>query len=76
MHFTLLNEKDFFNPYYRKKQIIQNEFDIFNKALMQYLERLESSQSENEDYLVANALSIFNHVKFQNPHQNQAKRQK
>ncbi|EAI0748024.1 class I SAM-dependent DNA methyltransferase [Campylobacter jejuni] len=59
MHFTLLNEKDFFNPYYRKKQIIQNEFDMFNKALMQYLERLESSQSENEDYLVANALSPF-----------------
>lgn len=26
---------------------------------MQYLERLESSQSENEDYLVANALSPF-----------------
>ncbi|EOH7327660.1 class I SAM-dependent DNA methyltransferase, partial [Campylobacter jejuni] len=50
---------DFFNPYYRKKQIMQNEFDIFNKALMQYLERLESSQSENEDYLVANALSPF-----------------
>ncbi|HEG1342618.1 TPA: Eco57I restriction-modification methylase domain-containing protein, partial [Campylobacter jejuni] len=48
-----------FNPYYRKKQIMQNEFDIFNKALMQYLERLESSQSENEDYLVANALSPF-----------------
>lgn len=59
MHFTLLNEKDFFNPYYRKKQIMQNEFDIFNKALMQYLERLESLQSENEDYLVANALSPF-----------------
>ncbi|EAI1296227.1 class I SAM-dependent DNA methyltransferase [Campylobacter jejuni] len=59
MHFTLLNEKDFFNPYYRKKQIIQNEFDIFSKALMQYLERLERSQSENEDYLVANALSPF-----------------
>ncbi|GKY50059.1 type II restriction endonuclease [Campylobacter jejuni] len=38
---------------------MQNEFDIFNKALMQYLERLESSQSENEDYLVANALSPF-----------------
>ncbi|EAH9150320.1 class I SAM-dependent DNA methyltransferase [Campylobacter jejuni] len=59
MYFTLLNEKDFFNPHYRKKQIMQNEFDIFNKALMQYLERLESSQSENEDYLVANALSPF-----------------
>ncbi|HEC1758094.1 TPA: class I SAM-dependent DNA methyltransferase [Campylobacter lari] len=59
MHFTLLNEKDFFNPYYRKKQITQNEFDTFSKALTQYLERLESSQSENEDYLVANALSSF-----------------
>ncbi|EAK9882353.1 class I SAM-dependent DNA methyltransferase [Campylobacter lari] len=59
MHFTLLNEKDFFNPYYRKKQITQNEFDTFSKALMQYLERLESSQSENEDYLVANTLSPF-----------------
>ncbi|HEC1766564.1 TPA: class I SAM-dependent DNA methyltransferase [Campylobacter lari] len=59
MHFTLLNEKDFFNPYYRKKQIMQNEFDTFSKALTQYIERLESSQSENEDYLVANALSPF-----------------
>ncbi|EAI4298849.1 class I SAM-dependent DNA methyltransferase [Campylobacter lari] len=59
MHFTLLNEKDFFNPYYRKKQITQNEFDTFCKALTQYLERLESSQSENEDYLVANTLSPF-----------------
>ncbi|MBT0741719.1 DUF7149 domain-containing protein [Campylobacter lari] len=59
MHFTLLNEKDFFNPYYRKKQITQNEFDTFCKALTQYIKRLESSQSENEDYLVANALSPF-----------------
>ncbi|HEG2581628.1 TPA: class I SAM-dependent DNA methyltransferase [Campylobacter lari] len=59
MHFTLLNEKDFFNPYYRKKQIMQNEFDTFSKALTRYIERLESSQSENEDYLVANALSPF-----------------
>ncbi|EGK8085181.1 class I SAM-dependent DNA methyltransferase [Campylobacter lari] len=59
MHFTLLNEKDFFNPYYRKKQITQNEFDTFSKALTQYLERLENSQSENEDYLVANALNPF-----------------
>ncbi|TXE83266.1 class I SAM-dependent DNA methyltransferase [Campylobacter peloridis] len=59
MNMFILNEKDFFNPYYRKKQITQNEFDIFSKALMQYLEKLESSQSENEDYLVANALSPF-----------------
>ncbi|MCV3336856.1 Eco57I restriction-modification methylase domain-containing protein [Campylobacter sp. RKI_CA19_01121] len=59
MHFTLLNEKDFFNPYYRKKQITQNEFDTFSKALTQYIKRLENSQSENEDYLVANALSPF-----------------
>lgn len=59
MHFTLLNEKDFFNPYYRKKQITQNEFDAFCKALTQYIKRLENSQSENEDYLVANALSPF-----------------
>ncbi|MFG5140122.1 Eco57I restriction-modification methylase domain-containing protein [Campylobacter lari] len=59
MHFTLLNEKDFFNPYYRKKQITQNEFDTFYKALTQYIKRLESSQSENEDYLVANTFSPF-----------------
>lgn len=59
MHFTLLNEKDFFNPYYRKKQITQNEFGTFSKALTQYIKRLESSQSENEDYLAANALSPF-----------------
>lgn len=59
MNVLILNEKDFFNPYYRKKQITQNEFDTFCKALTQYLERLENSQSENEDYLVANALSPF-----------------
>ncbi|AJC91465.1 type IIS restriction/modification enzyme [Campylobacter subantarcticus] len=59
MNVLILNEKDFFNPYYRKKQITQNEFDTFCKALTQYLERLGNSQSENEDYLVANALSPF-----------------
>lgn len=32
MHFTLLNQKDFFNPYYFKKQITQNEFDSFKKV--------------------------------------------
>lgn len=59
MNVLILNEKDFFNPYYRKKQITQNEFDTFCKALTQYLERLENSQSENEDYLVAMHLAHF-----------------
>ncbi|EAI9065283.1 class I SAM-dependent DNA methyltransferase [Campylobacter lari] len=66
MYFTLLNEKDFFNPYYRKKQIIQNEFDTFCKALTQYIERLESSQSENEDNALSPFLTMLNfktHIK-------------
>ncbi|MBF7042695.1 class I SAM-dependent DNA methyltransferase [Campylobacter volucris] len=59
MHLALLNEKDFLNPYYRKKQITQNEFDHFNKALSKYLLKLEQAHEQNEDYLVANALSPF-----------------
>lgn len=59
MHFTLLNEKDFFNSYYFKKQITQNEFDSFKKLLNTYLDHLENSKNQNEDYLVANALAPF-----------------
>ncbi|MBF7043727.1 type IIG restriction enzyme/methyltransferase [Campylobacter volucris] len=59
MHLALLSEKDFLNPYYRKKQITQNEFDHFNKALSKYLLKLEQAHEQNEDYLVANALSPF-----------------
>ncbi|TXE87556.1 class I SAM-dependent DNA methyltransferase [Campylobacter volucris] len=59
MYLALLSEKDFLNPYYRKKQITQNEFDHFNKALSKYLLKLEQAHEQNEDYLVANALSPF-----------------
>ncbi|TDJ80130.1 DUF7149 domain-containing protein [Campylobacter volucris] len=59
MHLALLSEKDFLNPYYRKKQITQNEFDHFNKALSKYLLKLQQAHEQNEDYLVANALSPF-----------------
>lgn len=59
MKFINLNQKDFFNPYYLKKQITQNEFDSFKKLLNIYLDDLENSKNQNEDYLVANALAPF-----------------
>lgn len=59
MKFINLNQKDFFNPYYFKKQITQNEFDSFKKFLNIYLDDLENSKNQNEDYLVANALAPF-----------------
>lgn len=59
MKFINLNQKDFFNPYYLKKQITQNEFDSFKKLLNIYLADLENSKNQNEDYLVANALAPF-----------------
>ncbi|MCW0226947.1 class I SAM-dependent DNA methyltransferase [Campylobacter lari] len=59
MHFTLLNEKDFFNPYYRKKQILKDDFEKFSKILSEYMQILCEFHEQNEDYLVANALSVF-----------------
>lgn len=59
MKFINLNQKDFFNPYYLKKQITQNEFNNFKKLLNTYLADLENSKNQNEDYLVANALAPF-----------------
>lgn len=59
MKFINLNQKDFFNPYYFKKQITQNEFDSFKKFLNIYLDDLKNSKNQNEDYLVANALAPF-----------------
>ncbi|EAK9869582.1 class I SAM-dependent DNA methyltransferase [Campylobacter lari] len=59
MHFTLLNEKDFFNPYYRKKQILKDDFEKFSKILSEYMQILCEFHEQNEDYLVANALSMF-----------------
>ncbi|TBR82001.1 class I SAM-dependent DNA methyltransferase [Campylobacter novaezeelandiae] len=59
MKFINLNQKDFFNPYYFKKQITQNEFDSFKKLLNIYLDDLKNSKNQNEDYLVANALAPF-----------------
>lgn len=59
MHFTLLNEKDFFNPYYRKKQILKDDFEKFSKILSEYMQILCEFHEQNEDYLVANALACF-----------------
>ncbi|EDO9712416.1 class I SAM-dependent DNA methyltransferase [Campylobacter jejuni] len=66
MYFTLLNEKDFFNPYYRKKPILETELNEFIKTLKDYKINLENNLKNNEDSLVANALSkFFENLSFQ-----------
>ncbi|TKX30436.1 class I SAM-dependent DNA methyltransferase [Campylobacter aviculae] len=59
MLFTLLNEKEFLNPYYRKKPILETELNDFVKILKDYKTNLENNLKNNEDSLVANALSKF-----------------
>lgn len=52
------------NPYYRKKPILEAELNEFIKALKDYKTSLENNLKNNEDSLVANALSKF----FENLH--------
>lgn len=59
MTFETINEKEFLNPYYRKKPILEIELNEFIKTLRDYKTHLESNLKNNEDSLVANALSKF-----------------
>ncbi|WP_215446870.1 type IIG restriction enzyme/methyltransferase [Campylobacter coli] len=64
MKFEAIDEKEFLNPYYRKKPILEAELNEFIKALKDYKTTLENNLKNNEDSLVANALSKF----FENLH--------
>lgn len=64
MKFEAIEEKEFLNPYYRKKPILEAELNEFTKALKDYKSNLENNLKNNEDSLVANALSKF----FENLH--------
>ncbi|HIC7066970.1 TPA: DUF7149 domain-containing protein [Campylobacter coli] len=64
MKFEAIDEKEFLNPYYRKKPILEAELNEFIKALKDYKTSLENNLKNNEDSLVANALSKF----FENLH--------
>lgn len=64
MKFEAIDEKEFLNPYYRKKLILEAELNEFIKALKDYKTSLENNLKNNEDSLVANALSKF----FENLH--------
>ncbi|MGQ2775124.1 class I SAM-dependent DNA methyltransferase [Campylobacter coli] len=64
MKFEAIDEKEFLNPYYRKKPILEAELNEFIKALKDYKTSLENNLKNNEDSLAANALSKF----FENLH--------
>ncbi|EHK0260754.1 Eco57I restriction-modification methylase domain-containing protein [Campylobacter coli] len=64
MKFEAIDEKEFLNPYYLKKPILEAELNEFTKALKDYKISLENNLKNNEDSLVANALSKF----FENLH--------
>ncbi len=59
MKFEAIDEKEFLNPYYRKKPILEVELNEFIKALKDYKTSLENNLKNNEDSLVANALTNF-----------------
>ncbi|EAH4805295.1 class I SAM-dependent DNA methyltransferase [Campylobacter coli] len=66
MKFEAIDEKEFLNPYYRKKPILEAELNEFIKALKDYKTSLENNLKNNEDSLVANALSkFFENLSFQ-----------
>ncbi|EGC4238392.1 class I SAM-dependent DNA methyltransferase, partial [Campylobacter jejuni] len=58
--------KEFLNPYHRKKPILETELNEFIKTLKDYKINLENNLKNNEDSLVANALSkFFENLSFQ-----------
>ncbi|HEG6757430.1 TPA: class I SAM-dependent DNA methyltransferase [Campylobacter jejuni] len=66
MKFEAINEKEFLNPYHRKKPILETELNEFIKILKDYKINLENNLKNNEDSLVANALSkFFDNLSFQ-----------
>lgn len=66
MKFEPINEKEFLNPYHRKKPILETELNEFIKTIKDYKINLENNLKNNEDSLVANALSkFFENLSFQ-----------
>ncbi|EIB19194.1 type II restriction-modification enzyme [Campylobacter jejuni subsp. jejuni LMG 23216] len=66
MKFEAINEKEFLNLYHRKKPILETELNEFIKTLKDYKINLENNLKNNEDSLVANALSkFFENLSFQ-----------
>lgn len=59
MKFEAINEKEFLNPYHRKKPILETELNEFIKTLKDYKINLENNLKNNEDSLVANFLKIY-----------------
>ena len=57
MRFVALKAHEFFNPFYFKKIIGEDEFYAFIDALKTYRANLQSNANQNEDSLVANALN-------------------
>ncbi|MGX3043831.1 type IIG restriction enzyme/methyltransferase [Helicobacter sp. T3_23-1056] len=52
-----LSPKDIFIPHFYKTPISETEFIAFKKHLSTYKDKLEQNKMQNEDFLVANALS-------------------
>lgn len=57
LKFLALN--DFFSPLYEKKPILQGEFEDFKRTFATYKANLNANAEQNEDALVANALTPF-----------------
>lgn len=57
LEFLALN--DFFSPLYEKKPILQGEFEDFKRTFATYKANLNANVEQNEDALVANALTPF-----------------
>ncbi len=57
LEFLALN--DFFSPLYEKKPILQGEFEDFKRTFATYKANLNANAEQNEDALVANALTPF-----------------
>lgn len=57
LKFLALN--DFFSPLYEKKPILQGEFEDFKRTFATYKANLNANVEQNEDALVANALTPF-----------------
>ena len=59
LKFSPLNDEQFFNPLYRKKQILDKERVEFEKLVKIYQANLRKNAHQNEDALVANVLNPF-----------------
>ena len=57
LQFSPLNDEQFFNPMYRKRQILDKERAEFEKLVKIYQANLRKNAHQNEDALVANVLN-------------------